>query len=229
MKKRNGSMEYLYVLIILCVFMVSIKSFYSYYDSILSINKVDTKITLVNNDINNISSLISKHIEDNTYSTFNNYDDYDISIVNLTGNIIEPNYVDEVLVLRTIEKDYTNSNMLNLKDRNSFRKQTEYNYFLFSNSIDGINVSYDNSNIEYNLASKTNYYYGIEDGSSEQTELYFSPINNSSNIENKVYYYTFQKNIENINFYVAKITKDTKTVYNIYMEDKKTVKEIYSY
>lgn len=222
-KKRKGSIELYYIIIIISLLTSIVISFNFYYRNIINLNSFTKNI---NNEIiykNNINTEIAKSIQKKTYEELKKVDDYNINIVKLTNNLNSNNY-------KKIIKDYSmiSVNTLNSSEELILTKQENSDCFLFSDSLSGLIVGYSKNSNDYIIGDINNvFYYGIEKSiNNMNSKLYINSKENNS----KLIFAQFDSNsISQYDFFIAKIQKNEKIYYTIYMETYLSIIEIYSF
>lgn len=222
-KKRKGSIELLYLIVVILLSTSLISSINSYYRSVLQINEFAKNLNINISNINNVNIKIAESIQSNNYSSLKQSNDYNIKTIKLTTNFDNSNK-------KNIIKDYSMANIeiLNKNEELIISKKENNNYFLFTNSLDGISIGYSEGNEDYIIGDIDNmFYYGIEKSSNlENLDLYISSKNNNT----KLFYLEFDNNeISKYDFYIAKIEKANEIYYTIYIETDTSIIEAYSF
>lgn len=226
-RKRHGAAEFVYLIILIAVSTIIISGFYTYYRNIVQLNS--TTKELKNNTIirSNINTEIARIIQDKDSALVENVEGYDVKVSKLTNNIKN----DQNEVIKTIKKNYamTSVKVFNNTDEFVLNKQKDKNYFLFSNSTDGISVGYTSNKEDYTVGNiNDTFYYGLERAKSLNTNptLFIKPKTK----ESKLVYIEFDNNnIPEYDFFVAKVEKEDEIYYTIYMETYSSIIEIYSF
>lgn len=225
MKKRyrKGATEFVYFIIVLVVCCFIIGSFNIYYRNVIKLNKETSLLNDNYLETNNINTTIIKSIQSKSYNDLIKVDDYNIKVTKLTNNLNNN-------ISKTLSKNYSKISVKNLEKDEVFSidKQANMNYFLFSDSLIGLSVSYSENLESYTIGNINDiFYYGLEKNNSfDKKTIYIK----SKNEKSKLVYMEFDNNeIPYFDFYVAKIEKNNKITYTLYIETLSSIIEAYSY
>lgn len=226
--KKKGNIEFIYLFIILVIYCISMRTYYSYYINYNKIKNIQNESISLNYSIKNLSRYIFEALKNENYSSFV-VDGYNIDIYNITNNSV-PIYEDENgnILEKKCRIDYEDSQIIDTNDVKKFEKDKNYSNLFISFKNSDIEVSYNDITTAYNLKNDDSILNcKIEDKKDfeeyNQT-LYFNNLKE----ETRIFNYKFINNPNNCNFFVVSITKNENVYYNIYMETKTSIKEIYS-
>lgn len=208
-------MEIVYVFAILGLFTISSISIQNFYRNMIAANKQVTDRNTNRLTVESISFDIMEYIKEEDFkNTTCLIDEYNVAIKKITNSTATFSPKSKFI------KDYTNSQVYVFTKSMSFY-QNNRNYFIFSLSSTPIHVVYDDYIVGY---IEEEYLYGIEEGRNKTINI----SSDEDNLLNKVFVYEFDKNIVDYDFYVAKLEKDKKESYILYMTYEDKIIEIYN-
>lgn len=219
-RKRRGSSEFLYLLMVLALTTTIIINFNSYSRNIIKINEINEKYNSNYVNTNNVTIAIAESIKSGEYEKFKKIDGYKITTTKLTNNLIDS-------INKKIEKNYKNTNVILLKKDKEviIDRENKNDYFLFSTSKQGISIGYTNNSKDYSVGEINNvFYYGIERGNTQKS-LYINSLEDNS----KLICFEFETNNIIYDFFVSKIEKDKETYYSLYATTADSIIEIYNF
>lgn len=219
-KKRRGSSEFLYLMMVLTLTIIIIAGFNNFSRNIIKLNETSKQISNNFIDIKNINVVVGDSIKNGNFEELKKIDDYEINIIKLTNNLQETK-------TKSIKKDYKKTNIIKLNkgEQSTLSKDVNKNYFLFSTSKNGISIGYDKDTIDYSVGEINNiFYYGIENKQLRNDFFVKSEEENS-----KLIYFEFENNSLDRDFFIAKIKKNEEMYYTLYTTTNSSIIEIYSF